>query len=247
MGGRCMYNIVICDDDSISIASMEDCLFDLMENTNYSFDIETYQNGEKFLKHFFLHKKIIDILFLDIEMGEKSGIEIAKKIRQINSEMIIIFFSSHEKYMIDLFEVNPFRFIPKPINQENVQKIMLSAISQLNLNHQFFEYTYKQKLYKHFLKEIVYFESKGRIINVIGKDNTLLGNFYSQLNDVEETLKTDRFLRVHQSYLVNYDWIKMLSQKKVETFDKQIVQVSEERSKKVREKYIHLVRRETGI
>lgn len=242
-----IYDIVICDDDPVSIAYMEDCVFDLMETTSYSFDIESYQNGGKFLRQYFSSEKAIDILFLDIEMGDISGIEIAKRIREVNSELLIIFFSSHEKYMIDLFEVNPFRFIPKPIEKENVQSIILSAIKKINQNHNFFEYTFKQKMYKTFLKDIVFFESKGRIVNIVGKKNILLGKFYSQLNDVEKSLKTDRFLRVHQSYLVNYDWIKMLSQKEVETFDRQIILVSEERSKRVREKYVQLVRRDTGL
>lgn len=61
---------------------------------------------------------------------------------------------------------------------------------------------------------------------------------------MEKELKTDLFIRVHQSYLVNYLYIKTVSQKEIVTMDDQVIQISEERSDKVQEKYIQLVKRE---
>lgn len=242
-----MYNIVICDDDPLSVAQMENCLFNLMDQENYTFEIDSYLSGTKFLNQYLISKVKVDILFLDIEMSNHNGIEVARRIREENSDMIIIFFSSHEKYLIDLFEVMPFRFVSKPLKEDQVQKAMLSALEKLNRNHQFFEYTFKQNCYKLYLKDIVYFESDRRVVKIIGKQEEKMGSFYARLNDVEQSIKSDRFLRVHQSYLVNYDWIKVLNQKEITSFDNQIIQISEDRNKSVQKRYIQLARRESKL
>lgn len=140
-----MYNIIICDDNPQSVTQIENCLLDVMNQNNYEFQIEAYYSGERFLTQFLANEICVDILFLDIEMEHKSGIEVARAIRAVESELIIIFFSSHEKYLIELFEVSPFRFIKKPIEPNKVHQITLSAIQKLNRNLHFFEYTFKQK------------------------------------------------------------------------------------------------------
>lgn len=71
-----MYNIVICDDDPLSVAQMENCLFNLMDQENYTFEIDSYLSGTKFLNQYLISKVKVDILFLDIEMSNHNGIEV---------------------------------------------------------------------------------------------------------------------------------------------------------------------------
>ncbi|MDT2660507.1 LytTR family DNA-binding domain-containing protein [Enterococcus hulanensis] len=239
-----MLNIVICDDDPMSVAQMESFLFEISEELDNTFNIDVYLNGQKFLNQYSQEMFIIDILFLDIEMGTCNGLDVARELRKMNSEMLIIFFSSHEKYLIELFEVTPFRFVKKPINKNEVKKVTVSAIQALNEQALSFNYSFKQKISKLYLKEIFYFESRGRKILIFGSHNTMLGSFYDRLNNVELQLKTDTFIRVHQSYLVNYHHIRTLSQKEIVLSDEVEIQISEDRSKSVRSKYIQLSKRE---
>lgn len=94
------------------------------------------------------------------------------------------------------------------------------------------------------LKDILYFESSRRLIKIKGKNES--GKFYGKLNMVEKNLENGKipFLRIHQSYLVNFRFIKEISFYKVVLFDGTELQISEERQKNVREKYNILMKGE---
>ena len=89
------------------------------------------------------------------------------------------------------------------------------------------------------LRDTVYFESRNRVVYII-MDNGTEKYFYGKLNDVEKQLKESRyrFLRIHQSYLVNYSYIKKMSFSDITivTGDgKEIsLRISEDREKKIR-------------
>ena len=101
----------------------------------------------------------------------------------------------------------------------------------------YFEYKFNKVAYKVLTRNIMFFESTGRIINVHNKDFT--GKFYGKLNTIERKLKDGKvpFLRIHQSYLVNYGFIKEITFSKVVLTNGIQLQISEERQKMIRAKY----------
>ena len=68
-----------------------------------------------------------DVYILDIEMGEMSGLELAKKLRQDSPHSLIVFLTSFSKYVYDVFEVVTFDFILKPVSFENFSKVLHKA------------------------------------------------------------------------------------------------------------------------
>ena len=74
---------------------------------------EEIDNGEGF-----------DILFLDIEMRKMDGIELGKKLRERSYQTLIIYVSGFDQYMRQLFEAEPFRFLSKPLKQEELEKVL---------------------------------------------------------------------------------------------------------------------------
>ena len=59
---------------------------------------------------------LFDIIFLDIEMGQEDGITVARRIRKIDKKVLIVYVTSHENYMMESFEIRPFRFLVKPVS-----------------------------------------------------------------------------------------------------------------------------------
>lgn len=165
------------------------------------------------------------------------GIKTAKKIRKIDKNVVIIYVSGYEAYAIETFEVNPFRFIVKPVKKEMFEKIYLAAVERVTLDDAFFQFKYGKSFYKESLEDIIYFESNRRIINII----TVHGNFkfYGKLNEVQERVATAKttFLRIHQSYLVNYKYINRLSYDFVEMRNGVRLSISEEKQKMISELY----------
>ena len=98
-----MLRLAVCDDDKFVVEQIESYIEQLKE---LSIVYEVYFSAEEFYSHMF--ELDFDVYFLDIEIADKSGIELAKKIRQANQYAVIVFITSYSKYAIDVFDVNTF-------------------------------------------------------------------------------------------------------------------------------------------
>lgn len=235
-----MINIGICDDDLIFASKIEMMLIKISKSQLIEMNIEVYSDGYELWRDI-QNRNTFDLLYLDIEMLQINGIDVARKIREKDIDVIIIYISSYENYFIQLFEVEPFRFIKKPVDDEIFYSYFNKAYDRILGSDLYFEYKFNKIPHKIMLKNVLYFESSGRLIEIKGKDEN--GKFYGKLNMVEKKLESGKipFLRIHQSYLVNYRFIKEISFYKVVLYDGTELQISEERQKIVRDKYNDLM------
>lgn len=235
-----MINVGICDDDLIFATKIETMLIKISKSQLIEMNIEVYSDGCE-LWNDIQNRNTFDLLYLDIEMLQVNGIDVARKIREKDMDVIIIYISSYENYFIQLFEVEPFRFIKKPVDEKIFYDYFNKAYNRILGSDLYFEYKFNKVLYKIMLKDVLYFESSGRLIKKKGKDEN--GKFYGKLNMLEKKLENGKisFLRIHQSYLVNYRFIKEISFYKVVLYNGMELQISEDRQKSVREKYNVLI------
>lgn len=170
-----------------------------------------------------------------------NGIEVARKIRENDADAILIYISAYDNYFIELFEVEPFRFIKKPVDDYIFEVYFNKAYERILKDETYFEYRFNKADYKIPINNISYFESSGRLINIIHMDGK--DKFYGKLNYVEKQLGDSKipFLRIHQSYLVNYRFICKISFSHVTLRDSTVLQISEDRQKKIREQYNNLL------
>lgn len=233
--------IAVCDDDLLFASSVESMLFEISNSKKLKMEIEVYADGDEILKNYGEEKQF-DIIYLDIEMKNTDGIETAKKIRKWDRDVIIIYISGYDTYFVQLFEVEPFRFIRKPINETTFQEYFDKAYERvIDKADSFYNYKYNKKEYRLPLKEIYYFESSKRIIYIHHTGGT--DKFYGKLNQIEEYLNDGAvpFIRIHQSFLVNYRYIKTVKYDQVCLLNNKTLQISEDRKKSVRQKYSDLL------
>jgi DNA-binding LytR/AlgR family response regulator len=236
-----MIRIAICDDEIMMTSKIEAMLIQLSESNGIELDIDVFFDGET-LEKSIRQEQRFDLIYLDIEMKAVDGIEAAKNIRKMDRNVIIIYISNYESYLKELFEVEAFRFISKPINKAMFENYFLKAYERLCSYASYYEFQYKRELYKILLGDIIYFESKGRTINIVLADGKV-EKFNGKLNDVEQELKSCKigFLRIHQSYLISYYFIKSMTKTHVKLFNGSVLQISEERQKDIRKKYCKLL------
>ena len=218
-----MINIAICDDDLVFASKIEAMLLQISKKQMIKMNIEVFSDGSELWDDIAFGKNKYELLYLDIEMVRINGIEVARKIRENDADAILIYISAYDNYFIELFEVEPFRFIKKPVDDY------------------IFEVYFNKADYKIPINNISYFESSGRLINIIHMDGK--DKFYGKLNYVEKQLGDSKipFLRIHQSYLVNYRFICKISFSHVTLRDGTVLQISEDRQKKIREQYNNLL------
>lgn len=199
-----MLKVAICDDETAVVSQVEKLISDICSEEGISVKIQTFYNGSE-LAEKVMDGECFDIICMDIQMDEGDGISAAENIRQADDEVILIYISGHEKYMIELFRLDVFAFIRKPIDEVRFRRIMMNAYERVCNKSVYFTYQYKNEEFRVLCKDILYFESEGRNIKIHTKNGEEL-KFNGKLNQVEERLQSGKipFLRIHQSFLVNY-------------------------------------------
>jgi DNA-binding LytR/AlgR family response regulator len=137
---------------------------------------------------------------------------------------------------MELFEVRPFDFIIKPIDPVRVKKIVYKIMDLCSENRDLFEYSYDRTIKRIPVREIIYFESAGKRINICTvKEET---HFYGKLSDVSRQLAHHNFVMIHKSFLVNIDHVIEYDYEFVRMSNKKILSISQRRRKDIREKLL---------
>lgn len=168
-----------------------------------SAEIQSFYSGTDLLKaepHF-------DILFLDIELRDMNGIEVATKLRERGEHGSIIFVTAHEEYIFQAFDVQAFHYIVKPFENQKFYQILQNAAKQRHFMEEEAPYIIIKtgyELYKVFHAEILFVEVMGRKITVHTKNRPYTYN--GKLQDLADNLGQN-FYRAHRSFLVHFKYV----------------------------------------
>lgn len=233
-----MIRIAVCDDDNILCLQLESMLLEISKNITEEIEIETFFSGEE-LCRFLTEKNYYDILFLDIELIKLNGVEVGKIIREemYNETTQIVYISAKESYAMELFQVRPLHFLIKPIKKVILEEVVNKAIKLIVKNNHYFEYKNGITNYKVPFKDIIYFESDGRKVNIV--TNEEIQNFYGKLSEAERQLNEQDFILIHKSFLVNYDHVVEYQYDYVKMSNNKVLSISQNNRKTVREKLLH--------
>jgi DNA-binding LytR/AlgR family response regulator len=228
-----MYNIGICDDGENVCAQIEEMLIQYAKKNNVRIEVNVWYTGES-LKDYLSQGNHLDILFLDIELFKLTGIEVGAYIRNCldNMGMQIIYISGKASYAWQLFRTQPLDFLVKPILQEQVDDIMERAIRIIKKKNERFEFKNGRDYYYVPMGEIIYLGSEGRKIKVVTAKERF--EFYGKLKDVNNNLNED-FVMIHQSSIVNRNYIFRYAYDTIELIDGTILTISIPYRKRIRE------------
>ena len=228
-----MIRIAICEDEKETQCLIESYLYNILKNINIEYEIQKYSLGEELLES---NLKNIDILLLDIQMGQINGMDTARKIREVDNKMEIIFITSLIDYVQEGYEVKAYRYLLKPIKEEELKKHITTCIKEIENKNNYIIIKNKANAYKICTAEIKYIEvqKKNMLIHTINKDFEVV---YS-LEKIEKDLKLDKFIRCHKSFLINLDYVENIKVNTAILESKEEVPVSRYRYKEVKEKFL---------
>ena len=118
--------IGICDDLKAAVLELQGIIEEYCRKKEITADIVTFDRGEEAL----LHIDSVDILFLDIQMPGKNGMETARALRKRGMDTILIFVTAIEEYVFQAFDVGAFHYLVKPFEQEKFAEVLRNAIKQ---------------------------------------------------------------------------------------------------------------------
>lgn len=193
------YKIAICDDEPLHIDKIRSILLD--EET------DNYTKPANLLNAITAGKRY-DVLFLDIMMPEIDGISLARELRELDEDMLIVFITSKIEFMQTGYEVKAFRYLLKDQINTGLPKIWKDIEKELlDRADTYFTYEFERKTYRYPCRDILYLESNlRRIILHTNRDTAAL---YGKLDDL--AIKYPMFVRIHKSFLVNRRHIRSIS------------------------------------
>ena len=245
---ECM-KVAICDDDLNYCGIMERHLLKIIKKyINLTIDIDVYQSGEEMLRIIETERVRPQILFLDMEMTQMNGIETARKLRNKDRNMLIIYVTSYDKYTMDSFEVSPFRYLLKPVDDKKIEQVFSAAVDEI-LNNQanlFFKHNNEQIQIN--CEEIISIVSeKGRMLRVNTIEERARNLFYAKIKDVEKQLNPSVFVKVNQGTIINLNFVHIISGEVTHLVNGEIVPISRGKKKTVKEAYSLYMKRKVGI
>lgn len=231
-----MYHIGICDDGINICTSIENMLLQCGAEKNLQLDINIWYTGEG-LKDYLEQGNHLDILFLDIELFRMTGIEVGDYIRNQLDDMgmQIIYISGKASYAQQLFRTQPLDFLVKPVSQSRIRDVLEMAVRVLKKKNERFEFRQGKDYYYVPMGDIVYFGSEGRKVKIVTMKETY--EFYGRLKEIAKGLSED-FIVIHQSYIVNEEYIFRYTYEMVELTDGTILTISPANRKQVRERIL---------
>ncbi len=162
-----------------------------------------YKNKKiKILTNFdlnFLANNDIEIIFLDIELKNENGIEMAKKYRDHGYNAYIIFVSSHDDFVFYTFGAKPLDFVRKGNLKNDLGRCI--ELIELEKKRKKMHIMIDKKLIK--LTDVLYIESQGNKVYYTGANDNILLERRITLSDVENELEKYHFIKCHKSYIVN--------------------------------------------
>ena len=187
------------------------------------------------------------ILFLDIDMDERSGMDIARRVRELHLDTILIFVTNYPEFSIEGYEVRAFRYLLKQEMQQKLPLYFRDALAEIPHGKKELRFSVNAEPYRVAYKDILYLESRQRIV-VLHTENPLQGGdrFYGKLEDMENELASDGFLRIQKSYLVNMAHIKKLNYDKVVLSNGEELPVSQKRYAQIKIRYLSWKNKQWG-
>ncbi|MGM9972295.1 MAG: LytR/AlgR family response regulator transcription factor [Anaeroplasmataceae bacterium] len=189
-------DVIILDDNENNLEQLSNKISNLYPD----FSLITTKDYN-FVLSYVKHKQIV-IVFLDIFMPKKSGIELSKEIYALNKNIPIVLFSGYPRETFDVYEGKHCYFLEKPFSDEKLKKALNIALE--HLKGAYFTYTFAKMIFRVPINTICYFESNARLIQIHTQYDTQA--FYGKLDEIEAELSM-QFLRVNKSFLVNKDRI----------------------------------------
>lgn len=224
--------IGICDDNIDLCAILREQLIEKSYITSTTV-IEEYHSAEELLEA----NPSLDLLFLDIEMPGMSGVELLRQHKDSFSSTHVVFLTSHEEYARDGYELNLYRYLTKPIQDEKLEELFQSLEDQLILNKEL-SFQTDGTIVHLLLKDLISIESKNNYCHFSTLHDTF--KIYMRLKDILPDLPEKFFAQTHKSFVVNMNYITHvdLRERMVYLTNNTKAEISYRKSKEFDEKYI---------
>lgn len=228
-----MLRIAIVEDEQKEIDHLSKCLNTYFSSKSIGFEINPFSTPLSFLNVF---KGQFDLVFLDIEMPNCDGIEVARKIREIDNKAILIFVTNMVGKAIEGYTVQAYDFIVKPAPMERINKVMNDVIYKMSLHKERFIDIKSNGVIKKINIDLITYVEVYRHEVMIHIYNDASINAWTSLSEIEKALPEGMFARCNNSFIVNLNYVREIQKEDV-LVDKSLLKISRSKKKEFISKF----------
>lgn len=215
-----MINCIIIDDKPLAI----DILANYISKTSFLKCVGSFSNPLTAFQ--FMREASVDLIFLDIQMPELTGIQF---MRILQGKCKAIFVTAYTEYALEGYEHDVIDYLLKPVSFERFYKaaekartqceltsivlkdVMNAEIPSTDTNNLFIKTDYK--IVRIPINTILYIEAKQNYISIITNENSVMS--LQSIKSIEQKLPSNKFIRVHKSYIVSIDKIDTIERSSI--------------------------------
>lgn len=197
------YKIAICDDCPSDIKYLSVLVSEWAERANTAVTIKEFPSAEAFLFHY-ENQRDFDILLLDIEMTGQNGIDLAKKVRQDNKTVQIVFITGFPDFVAEGYDVAALHYLMKPVAADKLYTVLDRAADNLSKSEKRLKVSFDRQNCFLPLNSILYIEAQKQYIAIHTFEEVY--RMKASLTELEGELD-QRFMKCQRSYVVNLDYV----------------------------------------
>ena len=227
--------IFICDDEPQMLSDIAKKVSECLPDS----DIQTFSTGVKLLQC--METEVCDVLLLDIDMPDITGLEIARHLAKQEKRPLLLFVTSHDELVYDSFQYHPFAFLRKSCFDKEIKAALTDCMQELVHRERRFCFKAEGNRVSLLLSDILYFEAEGNYLKLFSKEGAY--RFRSTISAVENTLSGCGFIRIHKGFLVNQAAVRLWGSEKVQLLsDTMMLPIGKSYAKAAREQFLRYMR-----
>lgn len=203
--------IAIVDDEDVFAEKIHEKVDEFLRNIGMDFEIRIFTDGTALLDS--RSDVRFDLVFLDIDMPKITGIDIAKKLREMQADTEIVFVTNKDDLVYETIRYTPFRFIRKSRLELEFEEALETYLAKRRNQAATYFFSVEQGKKLTNVISIIYIEVQSHKLTVHLQDDSFTAN--GNLSDVEKAIAPYGFIRIHKSYLVNFRYINFINQKEI--------------------------------
>ena len=201
------YRVAIVDDSNIDAEYVQSILRAWALDRQACVQVQQFTSAESFLFRY-AEDKAWDILLLDIEMGAMDGVTMAKRVRQENQSVQIVFITGFADYISEGYEVSALHYLMKPVKQEKLFAVLDRAVAAVQKTEQVILLPVGGEMLRLPVGQVEYAEAFSHTVAIVTGIDTI--QVKMPISEIEKMLGNG-FVRCHRSYLVGLKHIARLS------------------------------------
>lgn len=200
------YKVSIIDDSPVDTEYVAALVTRWADTAGHSLGICTFPSAEAFLFQY-EEEQEFDILLLDIEMKEMNGVDLAKKIRQSNDRVQIVFITGYPDFIAEGYEVSALHYLMKPVSGEKLFAVLDKAAANLAKTEKRLRVTYDRRTDFVPLSQILYIEAQKQyvLIHTFRETYRMKQSFAETIDALDEF-----FIKCQRSFCVNLRHVKQI-------------------------------------